>query len=309
MAGLPAAMFTIARAQHGLLTRDQIEGVGVSPSRRRRLTRTGLVREVQPGVYRVESSRPTFEQACLAVCLVDEGAIISGPTAGLLWKLRKMPRGPIHAMVHRRNRYLEGVTVHRTEDLAPSDVVVRNDGIRLLSLPRLIADLARHLDDEDLESVIEQALDRRGCTVYGLLQLAGRLAVPGREGTVRLGRVLRSRPAWTKPNQSDLEVIVLRGLRGRGIDLEPQLRVELATSEVVHLDGGDRSLRFGIEVDHVTWHGGRATVQYDKLRDRRLQREGWIVPRVTDDDVRLRLDETLDDVEAIYRRIAQRAAS
>lgn len=309
MATTPSALFTIARHQHGLLTTEQISASGLSPHRRRKLVHDGVLHELHVGVFRLESSESSLVQRCLAVCLADPSAVICGPTAGALRSLRKMPTGSIHAMALRRNRRLDGVTFHRTQDLGDNDVTIRRDGIRLLSAPRLAFDLARHLDDHDLESVIEQLLDRRACTVRSLFDVTHRLARQGREGSVRMDRVLRSRPAWSKPLQSDLEAIVLRGLRERGIELEPQLRVEMPTGEALHLDGGDRLLRFGVEVDHVTWHGGRVDAQYDKRRDRQLQREGWVVPRVTDADVRERLVETLDDLESIYVRLVRRNAS
>ena len=61
-------------------------------------------------------------------------------------------------------------------------------------------------------------------------------------------------------------------------------------------------LRLGIEVDHVTWHGGRLDVERDKRRDRDLARLGWQVVRVTDGDVEHRLAATVDDLIAIARR-------
>jgi very-short-patch-repair endonuclease len=64
----------------------------------------------------------------------------------------------------------------------------------------------------------------------------------------------------------------------------------------VFLDLADASLRLGVEVDHVTWHGGRLDAQRDKRRDRQLARLGWTVVRVTDDDVTRRLDEAVQHI-------------
>jgi very-short-patch-repair endonuclease len=55
---------------------------------------------------------------------------------------------------------------------------------------------------------------------------------------------------------------------------------------VIHPDGAIPDIRWAIEIDHVTWHGGRLDAQRDKGRDRQLRRIGWQVDRVTDQEVR-----------------------
>ncbi|MGH2478010.1 MAG: hypothetical protein ACRDIL_22415, partial [Candidatus Limnocylindrales bacterium] len=56
-----------------------------------------------------------------------------------------------------------------------------------------------------------------------------------------------------------------------------------------------------VEVDHVTWHGGRLDSQADKWRDRQLLRIGWIVARVTDEDLRLRFGSAVSELVEIHR--------
>src|SRR6476469_3902078 len=85
-------------------------------------------------------------------------------------------------------------------------------------------------------------------------------------------------------------------MRRRGFDLETQVPVLLDNGREVHLDLAIPPLKFGIEVDHVTWHGGRLETQRDKVRDRELMRLGWTVPRVTDEDLSRRLDQTVQQL-------------
>ncbi len=61
-------------------------------------------------------------------------------------------------------------------------------------------------------------------------------------------------------------------------------------------------MRFGVEVDHVTWHGGRLAAQRDKWRDRQLMRIDWVVVRVTDEDLEQRFNSTVADLVEIHRR-------
>ena len=79
--------------------------------------------------------------------------------------------------------------------------MTHDDGIRLLHpVRRLAADLARFLDDHDLESVVEQLIDRGLVSVQALHACGRRLAGCGRDGIHRFARVLDTRPAWNKPN-------------------------------------------------------------------------------------------------------------
>ena len=213
-----------------------------------------------------------------------------------------MPPGPVHAMVNGSAAlHLDGVVVHRTNALDMTlDVFTRPDGIRVLRVPRLVFDLARFLDDDHLESVMEQLLERQLVDVPALFATGRRLRRFGRDGSARFGRVLARRPAWTKPCQSGLEIELLNALRRAGVALQPQCPITLPDGSTIHVDGGDPVRRFGVEVDHVTWHGGRIESQYDKWRDRQVFRRGWLVPRVTDADVRLRLTETVAELVELY---------
>lgn len=298
---MPTEVVTYGRTQHGLVTTPQLIEAGVSHYSRRRLVATGAVLEVHRNVYRFATAPDTLEQRCLAACLAVPDLAISGTCAGRLWQLRRMSSGPVHVMVKQRALDLDEVIVHRTNRLDPSlDVVTRADGIRVLSVPRLVFDLARFLDDDDLESVLEQVLHRRLADLAALFAASRRLRMIGRNGSARFGRVLARRPAWMKPAQSDHELRLLRALRRRGVELDPQHPVQLPDGSTVHLDGADPARRFGVEVDHITWHGGRLVGDYDKWRDRQLARIGWTVPRVPDSAIDRDLERTAAELAEIY---------
>jgi hypothetical protein len=166
---------------------------------------------------------------------------------------------------------------------------------------RVAADLARFLDDHDFESVIEQMLDRGLVSIPALYACGRRLAGRGRDGSRRFARVLDGRPAWNKPKDSGLEVQLFRALAEHGVLLEPQVSIDVGGGRTLHLDGADRVRRFGVEVDHVTWHGGRLAAQRDKWRDRQLLRIDWVVARVTDEDLQQRFTSTVADLVEIHR--------
>ena len=298
---LPAEALAQARRQHGLLTRAQLDEAGLNTRHRTYLFEGRFLVPVHRGVYRLGSHDVGFEQLCLGACLASSAVVVSGPSAGSLHKLRNMPTGSVHLMSSTRSVRLSGVVVHLTTVLGKADWTSRKDGIRLLRPVRLAADLARFLDDHDFESVIEQMLDRGLVSVPALYACGRRLAGRGRDGSRRFARVLDSRPAWNKPKDSDLEVRLFRALADHGVVLEPQVSIDLGGGRSLHLDGADRGRRFGVEVDHVTWHGGRLAAQRDKWRDRQLMRIDWVVVRVTDEDLQLRFASTVADLVEIYR--------
>ena len=43
---------------------------------------------------------------------------------------------------------------------------------------------------------------------------------------------------------------------------------------MVHLDAADPAIKGGLEIDPVTWNGGRFDAQCDKVRDRGARRLG-----------------------------------
>jgi very-short-patch-repair endonuclease len=305
MKTVPHDLLALARERHGLVTAAELTRFGIVGRPRSQLLSAGFLVPLHRGVYRIASHADSFEQRCLAACLAAPDAAISGPSAGRLWGLRKVHTDDVH-LIARRTVKLERVSVHRTGLLGPFDVTERF-GIRVLRPIRLLCDLAAHLDEAALESVIEQLLDRRLASIPSVRAAAGRFRARGRPGSLRLGRVLESRPAWLKPADSDLEVRIWRALAERGVRLDRQVPVLLDEGTTVHLDLGDSESRFAVEVDHVTWHGGRLDAQRDKRRDRMLARLGWTVVRVTDEDVGQRFAATVDEVVAIACRLTERS--
>lgn len=306
MQPFPRSLLAVARSQHGLIRTDDFRAHGVSQRQRSTALASGAIAVVHRGVYRLSSHEVTFEQRCLAACLAAPDAALSGPTAGRLFGLRKLATTDVH-LIARRTIHLDGVVAHRTVLLDALDVQDRGL-LRILRPARLACDLAAYVDDDDLESVIEQMLERRLVQLATLRQVARRFVACGREGSARIARVLDGRPTWRRPVGSDIELRLQRALERAGLRVVTQHRLILDSGALIALDLAELDLRFGIEVDHSTWHGGRLEVQRDKRRDREAMRLGWTIARVTDDDVEHRLNSTVDQLTAIAARLAQRPA-
>ena len=60
-------------------------------------------------------------------------------------------------------------------------------------------------------------------------------------------------------------------------------------------------------MDHLSWHGGRLETAYDRQRDLKVRAgTGFHVERVTDVAIDHHLDETVDDLLAVWRRVRER---
>lgn len=307
MSPIPRPALAWARSHHGLVTREQFDRCGLGERGRQRLLADGLLVPVHRGIYRLASHEPTFEQRCVAACLIGQHVTLSGPTAGRWYGLRKCHTEDIHVIADRAV-VAQGVHGHRTNLLDATDMATRGP-VRLLRPARLLCDLASHLSDADLESVIEQALERNLVSLGALREVGGRFMRSGRNGTRRLAAVMNSRPMWIRPPESDLELRLLRGLAARGLDLTPQYVVVLDGGRSVRLDMADPDIRLAVEVDHVTWHTDRMQVQRDKRRDRALIRLGWTVLRVTDEDLDVRFAATIEEVLEVAAGLRRRSIS
>jgi hypothetical protein len=269
---------------HGVVTAEQLLADGQTIHSIKRQVELGFLTRIHHGVLRMSTSPDTFESRCVAACAADPEAVVTGPAAARLWRFRHVfvVETPIVLVPHDRTPISNGVLLRRTNRLDAVDVVARSDGIRVASPPRVWFDCARDLDDERFERLTEWVLDHH-TTMPTLWRLTRRMSTRGRPGLARVQRVMSMRSDWQRPAGSGLELRVLNALERAGVGpLVRQHSLKLPNGSIIHPDGADITARWAVEVDHVTWHGGRFDAQRDKGRDRGMRRIGWQVDRVTD---------------------------
>ena len=299
-------------ARHGVIRVDELLADGLTTNSIRRLVTSGFLIRVHQATYRIASSPDTFEARCSAACAADRESIISGVAAARLWDFRHVFRTetPVVLTAHDRTPLANGVHLRRTNVLDASDYTLRVDGIRLAIPARAWFDCARDLNDERFECLTEWVLDRH-TTMPTLWKLTRRLTARGRPGLARVQRVMSKRADWQKPAGSGLEVRVLNALEHRGVGpLHRQHPLHLPNGVTIHPDGADPSICWAVEIDHVTWHGGRFETQRDKGRDRNARRIGWQIDRVTDQELRDSFDRSIEELVELYhlRKNESRAA-
>jgi very-short-patch-repair endonuclease len=305
MHALTPAVAAWLATHHAVVTLGDLRRFGVTDHQIRRLLRLRTLVAYTRGVYRLAAAPRTAEQPMALACAVHPRAIVSHVSAGRVWALRGLGADRrLHVMLPGRvQREVPGAVVHWSHRIDPVDVVERPDGIRVTSPPRTAFDLAWRLSDDRLESVIEQLLHEQMCTIPTLFATGRRLGASGRNGSARFARVLQSRPAWLRPVASDLELRFERALRAAGLPRpRRQPAVTLPNGTDVHPDFLWPDLGEAIEIDHITWHGGKLDLTYDKQRDRLLRRVGIHVTRVTDREIDDDLRAVIEDVRAILER-------
>ena len=308
MAHLSAELAARVSRSHGIVTVAELRADGMSSKAIKLLLLHGTLVRLHHGVLRIATSPDTFESRCVAACRADRQVVISGTAAARLWEFRHVFRQetPIALVAHDRTPITSGVLLRRTNRLDAGDAVERDDGIRVATPPRAWFDCARDLDDERFERLTEWVLDRHSSTPT-LWQLTSRMSTRGRPGLARVHRVLSQRSDWQKPAGSGIELKVLKALERAGLPtLVRQHPLRLPNGVVIHPDGADPRVRWAVEVDHVTWHGGRFDAQRDKGRDRGARRIGWQVDRVTDQELSDDFAGAIADLVDLHRlRVAE----
>ena len=309
MAQLPTTAVGHLAARHGVISRRQLIGFGVSADQIYRRVASRRLIEVHAGVYR-SGEVPDGELArCVAACLVDDAGVISHTTAARLWGLRCCSGSDTHLTVPSEVRVrAHGITVHRSVALAAADVVHRADGIRVTSPVRTVCDLAALLGDDALASVLEQVLDVYDLRFATFRAVAERVLERRPRGAARLRRLVERRPAGARAQESDLEVRLASALVRAGLPAPVRQLVVRAGGSDARFDLAYPERGLAIEVDHRVWHAG-GRVAKDKQRDRRVAAAGFTTLRVTEDDLAARaLPATVAEIVAVYRQRAGAAA-
>jgi len=305
MSNLPAAVHRLFSRQHGAASTDQLIGAGLSARQIEVLTRNGTIIRVMRGAFRSPSVPDTELLRCAAVSLAHPAVAIAGPTAGRLWEFRRLPNDRRVHLLARRSSHPSTVApwtvTYHTDAVRPDDIVQRPDGIRLTSRARTAMDLTRCRNDDDLRSIIEQALQD------GRLATADMLAV-GADFVVRRRWIRRylemvgSRVAGG-PAESHAEVVVGEALVDRGVvGLVRQHRLKCGDRKI-RFDLAVPELRWAIEVDVFPTHAETLGARSDEIRDAAVASMGWRVSRITRSDYEQRLTSVLDDLAELHHRL------
>jgi very-short-patch-repair endonuclease len=199
-----AAAWRLARAQHWVLTRADLDALGFSDAAVEHRVATGRLHPIARGIYavgRAELSRRGEWIAAVLAC--GRGAVLSHCSAAELWGIGFEEKGRIDVTIRRRSRLERaGVRFHCRPKLPESGVVSRF-GIPVTDPVQTLIDLATELKPMRLERAVNQA------DVHDLVDpetlrtaLDGYVGMPG----VKKLRTMLDRHTF-RLSDSDLEIL------------------------------------------------------------------------------------------------------
>jgi hypothetical protein len=280
----------IARSQHGVVTRKQLSGAGISKEEiRRRLHKKALL-PVHPGVYRVGHKAPSIEARYMAAVLAcGPGALLSCLAAAHLWGLTRgsAPPPEVAAPTERR---VKGVKTRRTRTTAPA---AKCRGIPVTTVPRTLVDLSSLLSLDDLARACHEAGVKYGTTPKQVDAVLGRRR--NARGAKKLRRVLHGDVHVTL---SALERRFLERLREAGLP-PPETNREAGGHRV---DCRWPAQKLTVELDSYRYHSSRRAWELDRRREREARARGDEFRRYTHGDVYGRPKEMLRDLRGLFDR-------
>ncbi|WP_242613490.1 DUF559 domain-containing protein [Herbihabitans rhizosphaerae] len=244
-----------------------------------RYCRGVLIQRRQAGEFRA--------RACAALTMVGPDAVLTSHTAAYLHGCTAADPGAVHVLVgygrklHRRHI---GLVVHHGR-FEPSDVV-EVDGLRVLALDKVIADLLCRSQPGTALACADQALAlaprERKAELWAEIdaRIADRDDPRGRRRGATLLDLATGLP------ESPAESWLLLILFDAGLPLpEPQHEVHDRHGRVLYrLDFAWTEARLALEYDGYEAHLGREVADAARATD--LRRRGWTVVRAAADDLR-----------------------
>jgi predicted transcriptional regulator of viral defense system len=276
--GLDAAIAALAQRQHGVVSRDQLAGLGLGRRAIGHRLECGRLHVIHRGVFAVGHQVLSREGHWIAAVLaVGPGAALSHRSAAALWGMRETARGRVDVTVARRIRSRSAIQAHLAEIAADELTAAR--GILVTTPARTLLDLAAVVGPRALERAIDEAEMLRLTSVLSLADLTGRYS--GRPGAPAIRRILDAGRVGATITRSDLENRFLALLDDVGLPRpDVNARVEIAggwvEADCVWHAGG-----LVVELDGYASHGTRSAFERDRARDRALQVAGWRVVRIT----------------------------
>ncbi len=260
-----------------MVTRAQLEAMGLSRSAVGRRARDGRLHRVHRGVYAVGHPILTANGHRMAAVLAcGPGATLSHASAAALWGLRPTSATRIDVTVNgaggraKRSR----LRIHRAASLR-DDEVTEHDCIRVTTPARTLLDLASSLPRRALERALDQA------EVLELFDLRALQAAVdrhrGERGAGVLASALQQHRAGTTLTKSTLEELMLAICDDHGL---PRPLVN-AWVEGLEVDFYWPAQRLVVEADSYQFHRSRAAFERDRERDAILARAGHRALRFT----------------------------
>jgi very-short-patch-repair endonuclease len=271
-AELDRAIAGLAGMQHGVVTRRQLEAIGVGRGAIGARVRAGRLHRLHRGVYAVGHHSPSDHQRYMAAVLAcGAGAALSHQSAAYLYGFLKPEGGSVHVTSPSTagKALRAGIVLHRSPSLEKGGQATRRERIPVTAPRRTI---------EDLEGTVEPYLYRRAKGQAEFMKY--RLGLP------------------TDRTRSDLERDFLRFLKKHGF---PPAQVNVKAGKY-RVDFLWPEQMVAVETDFFDYHRGSVAFEDDRQRDMELRLMGYAVRRYTGDQLRDHPALVVADLGEVLRR-------
>jgi predicted transcriptional regulator of viral defense system len=278
--GWDRAIAEIANEQHGLVSLEQLEALGIDRRTAHDRAGAGRLHRVHHGVYAVGHAPLTREARYLAAVLAcGSDAVLSHRSAASLLGLREDRRRKIDVTAPgRRGRTPWEIDAHRDGSLVAADRTIVN-GIPCTSVARTLLDFAGVEPISELRKIVGEAEVKRVLAEGAVRDLIKRSR--GRRGVACLRLLLDEIHPETKRTRSYMERQFL-GMCTRGGLPRPEVNVPL------RVDGNKfkpdflwRDAGLIVEADSRQFHDTGTSFLNDRRREQCLQLAGWRVSHCT----------------------------
>jgi len=291
----------IAGSQAGLITVEQLRGVGIADSTISEAVARGRLHPIFHGVYCVGHRYLTVHARLLGATMAcGPGSVVSHGTAAWVLGLRKWRSEEVDVIAPvEAGRKIPGIR-RRFVPMPVGVEVWRRHGFLLTSPARTIVDCAGILDAREVGELIEQA------SVEGLLDVVAIDRVldgPRRRGTKKL---LRAVAPWRRYRRgikirSRMEAKLLPLLTEAALPI-PRTNAKLRLAgKVYEVDFLWRERKLVVETDGGRFHDNPAAGGRDSERNHALAKAGYHLPRLGWEDLRDRPEQTMRELAQLLR--------
>ena len=275
----------LAGTQFNRVSRLQLYELDFSDDAILHRVETGRLVIVEEGVFAMPPVLDDDWGRWMGVTLTAPGTVLSHQSAAAAHGFWSSPRRfeTVTRAGSGGRRRVGGLLAYRSHTLEGEWEELR--GVPITSVPRTLLDLAAQLSERALARAVREAIRLKLTTAEAIAECIGRHH--RRRGTLRLARVLaRYAGLPLERARSGAEVRALELLRDGGSAL-PRLNVRIAGEEA---DLVWPQWRLIIEIDGGPFHLDKGE---DARKEAVWRAAGWIVRRVTSDDVYERPDRLL----------------
>lgn len=287
----------LVRRQHGVISREQLLGLGFTPDAIKHRLAIKRLHQVRRGVYAVGRPSLTDHGRWMAAVLAcGDGAVLSHSSAAALWRIGFEARDLIELSIPSPfQRRHSGLRIHRRPSLAGRDVT-REYGIPVTTPVQTLIDMALRLDRPGVERAINEA-DKYDLVHPPELRRALE-ARAGEPGAAKLRFILDRRTFRLTKEELERRFLPLACKAGLSVPLTGQWVNEFEA------DFYWPDLGLVVETDGLRYHRTPAEQARDRLRDQAHTAAGLTPLRFTHEQVRYEPEHVL----AILAQTASRLA-